>query len=128
VIDIRKIKPSFTDERGDITKILDEGVAVYSVLIITCKKGAVRANHYHKEDSHYAYLLSGEMEYTEMPMGVPGAKKESVTLVPGDLVFTKPQTAHAMRFTQDSVFLALATKPRSHDQYEADTVRIKLVE
>jgi len=55
----RNIAPEFTDVRGAITKILDNGTAIKSILLITCETGAVRANHYHKKDSHYAYLLSG---------------------------------------------------------------------
>ena len=59
----KQIKPEFTDERGEIFKLLDDGkTVVKSVLLITCKKGAIRANHYHKKDSHYVYMLSGSME------------------------------------------------------------------
>jgi quercetin dioxygenase-like cupin family protein len=108
--------------------VLDDGTVIRSVLIIRSKPGAVRANHYHKKDSHYVYMLEGEMEYTSKPMDDSKAKKETVTLVPGDLVFTPPMTGHAMRAIKETTFLALATESRGQDAYEEDTVRIKLVE
>ena len=121
---IKNIRPEFTDERGGITKILDDGKTVIrSVLLISSKKGSVRANHYHKKDAHYAYLLSGRMEYTEAPVSEPG-RLESVVLEAGDMVLSSPMTIHRMRFLEDSVFLALATESRSQADYEADTVRI----
>lgn len=128
---LKNIQPEFVDERGGISKILDDGrTIVRSVLVITSKKGSVRANHYHKKDSHYSYLLSGRMEYTEQPVDANGnftGKKETIVLEKGDMVYSAPMTAHAMRFLEDSIFLALATESRSHTAYEEDTVRVKLI-
>lgn len=121
----RNIVPEFTDVRGAITKILDNGTAIKSILLIMCEPGAVRANHYHKKDSHYAYLLSGKMEYSEKPMA--GGEMQTVILSAGDMVFTPPEMIHAMRFLEPSVFLTLATESRSQEDYEADTVRIELI-
>lgn len=127
----RSLKPEFVDERGSITMMLDDGkTIVKSVLLITSKKGSVRANHYHKTDSHYSYVLSGKMEYTEQPISKEGnteSKKESAILEAGDMVFSAPMVAHAMKFLEDSVFLALATESRHQTEYEKDTVRIKVV-
>ncbi|MBI3630721.1 MAG: cupin domain-containing protein [Candidatus Sungbacteria bacterium] len=121
----KNITPKFVDVRGAITKILDNGTPIKSILLITSHAGAVRANHYHKKDSHYSYLLSGKMEYSEKP--VAGGQMERAVLSAGDMVFTPPQAIHAMRFLEDSSFLALATESRSQEDYEADTVRIELV-
>lgn len=122
----RGIAPEFIDARGEIFKLLDDGkTSIKSVLLITSNKGAIRANHYHKKDSHYVYMLSGSMEYTEQPL--KGGKKESVIIKKGDLLYTPPMTIHAMRFLEDSAFLTLATESRRQKAYEDDTVRIKLV-
>ena len=127
----RNIKPEFIDERGGITRVLDDGKTVIrSVLLITCKKGSIRANHYHKKDSHYSYLLSGRMEYTEQPVdanGKPQGKKETVIIEAGDMVYSPPMVIHAMNFLEDSSFLALATESRHQSAYEEDTVRVKLI-
>ena len=122
---MKNITPEFVDVRGAITKILDNGTAIKSILLITSQPGAVRANHYHKKDSHYSYLLSGKMEYSER--AVDGGAIETAVLSSGDMVFTPPQMIHAMRFLEDSVFLAMATESRSQEDYEADTVRIELI-
>ncbi|MBI2144006.1 hypothetical protein HYU17_02540 [Candidatus Woesearchaeota archaeon] len=127
----RGIKPEFIDERGTIAKLLDDGrTVIRSVLLIASKKGAVRANHYHKKDSHYAYLLSGSMEYAEQPVGSNGelsGRKETAVLMAGDMVYSAPMAAHAMVFLEDSVFLALATESRSQQAYEEDTVRVNVI-
>lgn len=123
----RQIMPEFTDERGEIFKLLDDGkTAIKSVLLITCKKGAIRANHYHKEDTHYVYMLSGSMEYFEKPADGKG-EKESVIVKKGDLVYTLPRATHAMRFLEESAFITLSTKSRNQADYEHDTVRVKLI-
>lgn len=124
----RNIRPEFVDERGAITRLLDDGkTTITSILLITAKAGSVRANHYHKTDSHYCYMLSGRMEYIEQPVGVEGAPRESVIVEAGDMVYTAPMAAHAMRFLEDSVFLAFSTRSREQELYEEDTVRVKLI-
>jgi len=119
----RNISPEFIDGRGMITKILDDGkTAIRSVLLITSKKGSVRADHYHKKDSHYSYLFSGKMEYSEKP--VEGGEIQTAIVEAGDMVFTPSMSFHRMKFLEDSVFLAFATESRSQKEYEGDTVRI----
>ncbi len=123
----RNIQPEFIDDRGAITKILDDGkTAVRSILLISSKKGSVRASHYHKKDSHFAYMLSGKMEYSEYPVGRE-KEKQSAIIEAGDMVYSAPMMVHLMRFLEDSVFLTLATESRSQEAYEEDTVRLKVI-
>jgi len=125
---IKGIAPEFIDARGAITMVLDENdMPVKSVLLITCTKGAVRANHFHKEDSHWAFMLTGKMRYTEAPVGAGDDKKEVAIVEAGDMVYSPPMVMHAMEFLEDSVFLAFATKSRKDGAYEDDTVRVNLV-
>ena len=124
---VQQIAPEFVDGRGEIFKLLDDGKTIIkSVLLITCTKGAIRANHYHKKDTHWVYLLSGSMEYTEAAIDGKGYK-ESVIVKKGDLVFTPSNVAHAMRFLEESVFLTLSTESRRQDAYENDTIRVKVI-
>lgn len=123
---IKKIKPFHIDERGEMSHLLDGRVKITSALLISSKKGSVRANHYHQKDSHYCYLLKGKMEYIYQDLGKKGKKK--ITLVnSGEIVYTPPMVAHAMRFLEDTVFLALTTEKREQSEYERDTIRIKLI-
>ena len=121
---IRKIKPEIKEERGNITKLLDDGkTKVRSILLITSRAGSVRSNHYHKKDAHWIYMISGKMEYYEKP--VRGGKIKKAILGPGDIVYTAPMMIHTTRFPKDSVFMAFSIRSRNQKAYEEDTVRVK---
>jgi dTDP-4-dehydrorhamnose 3,5-epimerase-like enzyme len=121
-------KPEFADERGTITRVLNNAsIPIKSILLITSVKGTIRSNHYHKKDSHYCYLISGKIEYTEQPVGKESERK-TVILEPGDMVYTPPMAIHAMRFLEQSVLLAFATESREQTDYESDTVRVSFID
>ena len=125
--DILQAAPAaFTDERGEIRALL-EGIPFQSVLRIVSRAGAIRANHYHRQDYHYCYLESGRMEYFERPAGA-GEPPHRTLIESGQIVYTPPMTEHAMRFLEDSVFWCFSRNNREQSHYEADTVRVKLVE
>ena len=124
---IKKLKPFYVDERGTMTHLLDGKIKIIGALLITCNKGAIRANHYHTHDIHYSYMLKGSMEYTYQNLKVKNSKKRSIIVHEGDLVYTPPMTGHAMRFLEDSIFLALTTEKRDKSSYETDTIRLKLI-
>jgi len=115
------LEKAFEDARGSIQPLVD--VTMESCVLISSKKGAVRANHYHKTDWHYCYVLSGEIHYYHRPTGTTQTP-EKVTIGPGELFFTPPMVDHAMVFTQDTVFLTLGRNSREQAVYEADVVRI----
>lgn len=126
-IKIIHVKPEFTDERGFISRLVNDDKGGFrAVLYITSKAGTERANHYHKKDSHYVYCLSGKFRYSEKDMTKRNSGIESVILKPGDLVLTKPMIAHSMEFLEDTVFLAITTEHRQQKKYEDDLVRIKI--
>jgi len=130
---VRKIKPFFTDERGELSHLLKNEEPITSAVLITSKKGSVRANHYHKKDTHHVYMIKGSMEYTYRKLKTQspiqsGTKLKTIIVNDGETVVTPPMTVHAMKFLEDSVFIALTTEPRSAKQYEKDTVRVKLIE
>ena len=91
--------------------------------MITSKKGTVRANHYHKTDWHYCYVVSGRIAYYHRPTGTDG-EPERVVVEAGQLFFTPPMDDHAMVFLEDTVFLTLGRNPRDRQSYESDVVRI----
>lgn len=127
---IKKIKPFYTDERGEMSYLLDGKKKVSSVLLITCKKGAIRANHYHKKNDHYSYMLSGKMEYISYKINSNNKKKkkkQTKIVKAGEMIYTPPMVAHAMRFLEDSVFLALSSEERGKGKYEEDLKRIKVI-
>ncbi len=123
---VQKVKPFFKDKRGEMFQLLDKEAKYTSALLITCKKGAVRANHYHKKDTHYSYMISGKMEYYYKDIKSKASPKK-VIVKKGEIVCTPPMTLHAMKFLEDSVFLALTTEPRNQNEYENDTMRVEII-
>ncbi len=124
---IKQIPPFFIDDRGEMSRILDDEVNITSILLITSKKNAIRANHYHKKDIHYVYLLKGKMEYIYKDVKSKNSKKKTVIVEKNHLVKTPQMTIHAMRFLEDSVFLAFSIRPRDRKNYEKDTVRVEFI-
>ncbi|MBI2178934.1 MAG: cupin domain-containing protein [Candidatus Tectomicrobia bacterium] len=118
------VEKPYVDARGVIQNLVEADIRM--AVIITSKKGAVRANHYHKTDWHYCYVLSGSIEYFHRPAGSRAAP-ERVLVQAGQLFFTPPMVEHAMRFPEETVFLTLSRNARDHEAYEADVVRVQLI-
>lgn len=118
------VHPSFTDVRGTIANMLL--TPINSVAEITSRRGSIRANHYHKTDWHYAYVVSGTVLYFERGVGETDIP-EPRAYHPGDMFFTPPLREHAMLFAEDTVILTFARLVRSHDNHEADVVRVPFV-
>jgi dTDP-4-dehydrorhamnose 3,5-epimerase-like enzyme len=122
---VRKIEAAFEDERGIIANILEEPVS--HIAIITSKKGAIRANHYHPEQMQYVYLISGKYESLSKDVKDKNSKLQTQTIVPGNLVITPPMIAHAWRVLEDSVMLNITTGPRDKGNFSEHTVKFRLV-
>lgn len=115
-------RATFKDFRGEIFPLIDS-VPFASVLRITCKTGAVRANHWHKDDYHVCYLSKGSMLYYERP--VNSKEKPTKTLIfAGDTFLTPTAVEHAMEFLEDSEFFCFSKLSREQENYESDTVRL----
>ena len=56
-----KTGKKFSDKRGFLKKIIDGNFS--SCIEVKSKKGSVRANHYHKKDKHFVYIITGEILY-----------------------------------------------------------------
>ena len=50
------LEAPFRDTRGNIQPLVD--LPMESCVLITSKNGSVRANHYHKTDWHFCYVLA----------------------------------------------------------------------
>jgi quercetin dioxygenase-like cupin family protein len=121
---IVELAPAFVDARGEIQPLVD--MDMKSCVLITSKKGSVRANHYHKTDWHFCYVLKGLIEYYHRPHGSTEPAKR-VVIKQGQMFFTPPMVDHAMVFAENTVFLTLGRNSRSQEVYEADVERIELI-
>jgi quercetin dioxygenase-like cupin family protein len=123
---IKKVMPFHTDHRGAISYLSEPGMRISDVLIIDSKKEAIRANHYHKHDSHIIYLVKGKFNYITRDMSDPKAKSVTTVVNEGESVITPPMLAHKVEFLEDSVMIVITTEKRDQKQYEADTVRLEV--
>lgn len=114
----------FVDARGAIIPLVD--LPMKSAVLIKSNKGAVRANHYHKTDWHFCYVLSGCIEYYYRPHGSEN-KPEKVLARKGQQIFTPPMVDHAMVFPENTEFLTLGRNSRRQEVYEADVERINAI-
>ena len=119
------LEKPFVDDRGAIQPLVD--MMMKSAVLIASVKGSFRANHYHKTDWHYCYVLEGSIEYYHRPTGTD-AEPELLLVKTGQMVFTPPMVDHGMKFPEDTKFLTLSRNPRDQASYEADVVRINMVD
>ena len=111
------------DERGYIQTLVDGDIQ--AVQLITSAKGSVRANHYHKFDSHYMFILSGCARYIYREVGADESPR-FIFLDKYQLVYTPPMVEHAVEYLEDTVFLNITTRSREKEVYENDIIRVDL--
>lgn len=115
---------SFEDHRGIIKNILLK--PVNSLAIIKSKAKTLRANHYHKTDWHYTYVVSGRVLYFERKIGETGIP-DPIVYRPDSMFFTPPMMEHCMAFDEPTIILTAAKNIRSHENHESDLVRVDFV-
>ncbi|MDB3938709.1 hypothetical protein N9369_01170 [Candidatus Pelagibacter sp.] len=120
---IHKTGKVFKDERGYLLKILDKGFS--SCIEIFSKKGSIRANHYHKKDEHFCYVLKGEILFFYRNRK-KGSKLNYKIMKKGDLFFTTYEQDHMAYFLKTTHFLSYSSRKRSQFDYEKDLVRLSM--
>jgi quercetin dioxygenase-like cupin family protein len=106
----------FVDERGKILNYeLTEPINLIGY--IESKKGSVRANHYHPIQEQKCLLIKGQYISVIKDLAIPDAPVETKIINPGDIAIIKPNVAHTMVFTEDSIFLNLVRGEREHQNY-----------
>ena len=118
-----KIGKIFKDKRGWLKKILDGEFS--SCIEVYSKKNTIRANHYHKKDKHFIYIISGEILYFYKNRK-KGSKLNFKLMKKNNLFFTPAMQEHMAYFTKKTHFLAFSTRKRTKFDYEKDLVRIDM--
>lgn len=118
----------FVDSRGRINNYeLTEPINLIGY--IESKKGTVRANHYHPIQEQKCLLVKGQYISVIKDLSVPNAPIETRVINEGDIAIIKPNVAHTMVFTEDSIFLNLVRGEREHENYGiTHTIPYKLVD
>ena len=118
-----KVGKTFKDKRGWLKKILDGNFS--SCIEIYSKKGSIRANHYHKKDTHFIYVINGEILYFYKDRK-KGAKTRIKLMKKNDLFFTPSMQEHMTYFTKNTHFLAFSTRKRTKFDYEKDLIKVNM--
>ena len=106
----------YIDKRGKISNYeLTEPINLIGY--IESVKGSMRANHYHPVQEQKVLLVKGQFISLYKSLLEKNAPKVTHVINAGDSVVTKPNVAHTMVFTKDSVFLNLVRGEREHDNY-----------
>lgn len=119
-MDLLNFPPSFEDGRGSITDLI-QNERIDAVTLITFRRGAVRANHYHKETVQWNFVISGTILLVTQR---PGEPVQECTLEKGAFAVTQPNEAHALKALTDSELLVFTKGPRAGQDYEVDTFRL----
>lgn len=116
---------TIVEDRGRIVPIAEGNWK--TVLLIESKKGAKRANHYHKTDTHIMHIVSGKARYVERGMDHDYGFAVDRIVGPGDSITTVPFVPHAMEFLEDTVMVVCSVNERNPEQYLDEIVPIKVL-
>ena len=119
-----KLQNPHSDERGYIQPLCD--LNMKSASLIFSKKNSWRANHYHKTDWHYIYVVSGSFDYYYRATN-SNEEIRKILVKKENLLFTPPMFDHAMFYTEDTNIFVVSRNPRDQKTYEEDTVRIDFI-
>jgi len=125
---VRNGEKEFIDKRGKISNHeLPEPINLIG--LIDSKKGTTRANHYHPIQEQKCLVTRGQFISVYQDLLNHNSPKITHIVDEGQLIVTKPNTAHAMVFSKDTVFLNLVRGEREHDNYGVThTIRHVLVD
>ena len=113
---VRDGENEFVDKRGKISNHeLPEHINLIG--LIDSKKGTTRANHYHPIQQQKCLVTKGQ--FIEVFQDIINENSPKVTQVvnEGQLSIIKPNVAHTMVFSKDTVFLNLVRGEREHNNY-----------
>jgi len=119
--DLLDLPKGYEDARGIIQPLCD--LNMKSASLIVSKANTWRANHYHKNDWHFIYVLKGSFEYYFKKTNSDEKIKKKI-VKKEELLFTGPVVDHAMFYTEETEIIVLSKNPRDQKTYEEDTVRI----
>ncbi len=122
-MEIIKIKPAFTDERGNIWDFLT-GEEINHIGFLESKKNSIRGKHFHKEQKQFTLVLNGHVKIIGKNLLDENSKIEEFELKKMEMVVFPPFYYHAIESIEDSECLIFTSKSRKDSGYEEDTIRI----
>ncbi len=106
-MDIIKIKPVFSDERGKLVEIV-KGDEWKQVNYVISRKGCERGRHYHKKTKEFFYILKGDVEVKIKEIN--SGKSSQFNAKEGDSFIVKPYEAHTIKILTDTEWIVLLSE------------------
>ncbi len=100
------------DSRGSFIEIVNAG-PWETVVTGTMGAGAVLGHHYHKQTLVFLFLISGRARVASVDVAT--GRRRNTVLDAGKGIYLKPNSAHAIRFDQESTFILLKSRPYRED-------------
>lgn len=121
-MELRKIEPAFTDDRGSIADIFYNTKIDHVAIIKTNDGNFIRGNHYHKYTTQHIYMSVGSLRYWYRALD-KNTEVKSVLVPEGYLVSTSPDEIHSLEMLGKSEFIVFSSGIRGGKDYESDTYR-----
>lgn len=124
---IDRIKPVFSDNRGEIYDILTDQ-NIQHIGLFTIKKDSVRGKHFHKEQKQYTLVKKGHIKVKIKNLLEKNSKVEEKELKEMDMILFPTYCYHEVIAISDSECLVFTSKTREGNSYEEDTYRVNDIE
>jgi dTDP-4-dehydrorhamnose 3,5-epimerase-like enzyme len=126
-MEIDKIKPAFTDDRGEIYDILSNS-NIQHIGIFTINKNSVRGKHFHKEEKQWLFVLKGKIKVKTKNLLEKNSKIEEFELKEKDLIFFPTYSYREILGISNSECLFITSKSRKDNLNLKDTFRVDDIE
>ena len=124
---IQKIKPVFSDNRGDISDIVSDP-SIQHVSLFTINKGSVRGKHFHKKETQWLFILKGQVKVKTKNLLEKNSKVEEIDLEEKDLIFFPTYYYRELIGISDSECLFITSKSRKNNSHGEDTFAVSDIE
>ena len=126
-MEITKITPVFTDDRGSLWDLLTNE-NIKHIGFLNSKKNSVRAKHFHKKEKQYTLVLKGKAKVIIKNLLNEKSPIETFELNEMEIILIPPYYYHSVESLTDSQILFFSTITRSEGGYENDTVKVENIE
>jgi dTDP-4-dehydrorhamnose 3,5-epimerase-like enzyme len=126
-MEIDKIKPAFTDGRGEIYDILSDP-SIRHIALFTINKDSVRGKHFHKEEKQWLFVLKGQIKVKTKNLLEKNSNIEEFELKEKDLIFFPTYSYREILGISNSECLFITSKSRKDNSNVADTFTVNDIE
>ena len=126
-MEINKIKPVFSDDRGEIYDILSNP-NIQHITIFTINKNSVRGKHFHKKDKQWIFVLKGQIKVKTKNLLEKNSKVEETVLNEKDMIFLPQYFYREIIGITNSECLFITSKFRKNSLHQEDTFSVNDIE